>query len=503
MKALLDTNIVIHREAAVIVHGNIGALFSWLDKLGYEKCIHPLTVAEIRKHKDERVRNSFLAKMASYRELKAPASIQSAIQTLSDAQDQTESDRNDTRILNELYAARVDILITEDRALAKKAGVLGLGDRVFTIDSFLEKAIAEHPELVDYNVLSVKKTLVGRVDVSVPFFESFREEYPNFDRWFNGKSEEPAYVCYDGQRLVAYLFLKLEDTHELYSNIEPAFAPKRRLKIGTMKVALNGYKIGERFLKIIFDNAIRQRVDEIYVTIFPRSVEQVRLIQLLEDFGFRRHGQKNNEYGAEEVYTRDMTPHFKPDEPRLSFPFVSRNSPAYLLPIYPRYHTELLPDSILKTESPEDYQEHSPHRNSIRKVYISRSIFRAVKPGDTIIFYRTGGHYKSVVTTLGIVEAVHDRIETEAQFIRMCRKRSVFSDDELREHWNYKGGNRPFIVDFLYAYSFPRRPNMASLISRGVIRDIQSAPRGFERISNAQFDTILELSETDPRVIVN
>jgi predicted nucleic acid-binding protein len=142
MKALLDTNIVIHREAAVIVHGNIGALFSWLDKLGYEKCIHPLTVAEIRKHKDERVRNSFLAKMASYRELKAPASIQSAIQTLSDAQDQTESDRNDTRILNELYAARVDILITEDRALAKKAGVLGLGDRVFTIDSFLEKAIA-------------------------------------------------------------------------------------------------------------------------------------------------------------------------------------------------------------------------------------------------------------------------------------------------------------------------------------------------------------------------
>lgn len=503
MKALLDTNILIHRETPIVVQGNIGGLFAWLDKLGYEKCVHPISVAEIAKHKDERVRKSFLAKIASYRELRVPAAILPRVQALSDARDHSEGDRNDTRILNELCADRVDILITEDRGLASKATDLGVGDRVFTIDSFLEKATAEHPGLVDYAVLSVKKVLVGSVDVAAPLFNSFRAEYPGFNRWFNRKSEEPAYVCYEGDRLVAYLFLKLEDEREPYADIEPRFAPKRRLKIGTLKVELNGFKIGERFLKIVFDNAIRQGVDEIYVTIFPHSLEQVRLITLLEDFGFRYHGKKLNSYGAEEIYTRDMSPHFSSQDPRLTFPFVSRRSPAYLLPIYPEYHTELLPDSILKTEAPLNYVEPFPHRNSICKVYVSRSIFRAISPGDTIVFYRTGGYYKSVVTTLGVVEAIHDGIRSEEQFIRVCRKRSVFSDEELKKHWNYQTWNRPFVVDFLYSYSFPRRPNMAELIKHGVIKDHESAPRGFERISNEQFETILRLSGTETRLIVD
>jgi len=29
---------------------------------------------------------------------------------------------------------------------------------------------------------------------------------------------------------------------------------------------MNGFKLGERFLKIVFDNALQQKVDEIYVT---------------------------------------------------------------------------------------------------------------------------------------------------------------------------------------------------------------------------------------------
>jgi predicted transcriptional regulator len=76
------------------------------------------------------------------------------------------------------------------------------------------------------------------------------------------------------------------------------------------------------------------------------------------------------------------------------------------------------------------------------------------------------------VTTLGIVEDVHIDIRDEEQFIRLCRQRSVFTDSELREHWRYRPRNRPFIVDFLYAYSFPRRPNMEALIQHGVIQDV-------------------------------
>lgn len=503
MRALLDTNILIHREAPIPVHQNIGLVFNWLDRLGYEKCIHPVSIGEIEQHEDERVRRSFKTKLKSYRQIQAPAPLAPAVQVLSQKLDSTENDLNDSKIVNELVTERVDLLITEDRGVARKAEQLDVGDKIFTIDGFLEKVTAENPELIDYRVLSVKKVLFGEVDVRNPFFDSLRNDYPDFNRWFNRKSEEPAYICLQEERLVAFLYLKVEDRQEPYNDIVPPFPLKKRIKIGTFKVELNGFKIGERFLKIIFDNAIKQRVEEIYVTIFPHAVEEERLIKLFEDFGFKHHGEKRKSYGTEQVFVRDMAPRFDSADPKLTFPFISKSQRIFLVPIYPKYHTDLLPDSILRTESPREFVEHEPHRNAIRKVYISRSYFRDLHTRDVIVFYRTGGHYKAVVTTLGIVEGVYHQIRNEEQFIRLCRKRSVFSDDELRGQWRNNPSNRPFIVEFLYAYSFPRRPNMDALIQNGVIRDISSAPRGFERISIEQFETILRLSQSDPRLIVD
>jgi hypothetical protein len=75
----------------------------------------------------------------------------------------------------------------------------------------------------------------------------------------------------------------MEGLDEDYRDISPTFLRKRRLKIGTLKVVQNGFKIGERFLKIIFDNAIRQNAQEIYVTIFGHNQEQERLINLFAD----------------------------------------------------------------------------------------------------------------------------------------------------------------------------------------------------------------------------
>ena len=382
---------------------------------------------------------------------------------------------------------------------------MGIADCAFTIEAFLEKVTAENPELVDYNVLAVKRVLFGQVDVGEEFFDGFREEYggPAFNKWFNKKADEAAYVCYEGRALVAFLYLKVEGLDENYSDINPSFRPKRRLKIGTFKVELNGYKLGERFLKIVFDNALRQNVEEAYVTIFPQTIGRQRLIKILEDFGFKKHGTKVSPYGTETVYVRDMTPKFDAQDPKLTFPYVSRSSRAFIVPIWPKYHTSLLPDSILKTESPADFVEQEPHRNAIRKVYVSRSVFRNLQTGDVLVFYRTGGKYKGVATTLGIVEDVYRTIRDEAHFINLCRKRSVFSDKELREQWNFNKSNRPFIVGFLYAYSLRRRPTLKELIDNGIIRDIESVPRGFERITSDQFAKILSLSKADPRVVVD
>lgn len=43
--------------------------------------------------------------------------------------------------------------------------------------------------------------------------------------------------------LLSFLYLKVEDENENYSNINPQFSPKRRLKIGTFKVISNGFRL--------------------------------------------------------------------------------------------------------------------------------------------------------------------------------------------------------------------------------------------------------------------
>jgi hypothetical protein len=110
------------------------------------------------------------------------------------------------------------------------------------------------------------------VPLDDPFFDSFREDYREFNKWYNKKADEIAYVCYHLDVLAAFLYIKVENEDESCSDIEPSFKRKKRLKIGTFKVSTNGYKIGERFLKILFDNAMQFRIEEIYVTIFAAYI---------------------------------------------------------------------------------------------------------------------------------------------------------------------------------------------------------------------------------------
>ena len=489
MKVLLDTNIVIHREAATTVNEDIGVLFRWLDNLHYTKFIHPVTEKELLKYGDKKALRTIKAKTANYNVLETQAPIVDAVRVISTQLDKNENDFNDTLIINEIYNSRVDLLITEDKKLFKKATVLGIDDRVYTIEAFIEKVTAENPALADYRVLSVRKEYFGHLNIKDDIFSTLKQDYRGFENWFNRKANEPVYICRQKSQLIALLYLKLEDKNEDYSDITPPLAKKKRLKIGTFKVALNGFRLGERLLKIAFDNAIRLGIEEIYVTTFIEQIEQQRLVDLLKEFGFKHHGYKN---GREFVFVRNFARIANRESPKLTFPFFSTKGQIFIVPIYPDYHTELFPDSILKTESPDDFVENEPHRNAISKVYVSRSIERGLRPGDIIVFYRTGGYYKSVVSTIGIVEDVVDNIKDEANFIRLCRKRSVFADKELSKRWNYNRVNRPFIVNFLYAYSFPKRINMKRLIEIGVIADVESAPRGFEKISVKNLRDILK-----------
>ncbi len=505
MRILLDTNIIIHRETSKVVQKEIGTLFYWFDRLHYEKCVHPLSLDEIKKYRDASVVETMEAKIKNYALLKTQAPDTLPIKKIREKYDKNENDSIDTSLLNEVFSGRIDLLITEDRKIHRKAVELGISARIFTIDAFLEKVVSENPELSEYKVLAVKKEYFGKIDINDPFFDSFKSDYAGFEKWFNKKADEVAYICSaDDGHILAFLFLKVEDESESYLDITPPFPPKRRLKIGTFKVISNGYKLGERFLKIIFDNALLFNVEDIYVTIFNKTEDQERLIHLLHDWGFHFYGHKNSVSGEELVLTRDFTPSANIVNPCLTYPYFSNQQKKFIVPIYPEYHTELFPDSILRTESPKDYIENRPNRNAISKVYISRSIERNLSAGDIVVFYRTQfngpAFYTSVATTIGLVQNIKTNIRSLEEFTQLCRKRSVFTDDELALHWNFNVRNRPFVLNFLYVYSLPRRLNLQSLTELGIIGQ---APRGFEPLTNIAFQKLLENSNANKRLIIN
>lgn len=132
----------------------------------------------------------------------------------------------------------------------------------------------------------------------------------------------------------------------------------------------------------------------IYVTIFDKHDY---LINLFKRYGFHSAGVKKSDNGAENVLLkkRQFTGNLEKD-----YPYINTNNNKYLLAIYPKFHTQLFPDSILTTESSSIIHDVS-HTNSIHKVYISKiQMLGNLKKGDIVVIYRTADEGKKHIFPL-------------------------------------------------------------------------------------------------------
>ncbi len=499
MRTLLDTNIIIHRENTKVTNQSIGLLYYWLDKLHYDKLIHPYSIMELRKYGDAQLQKLYDIKLASYVELKTVA-VQSPqfIEALN-ASSKSENDEIDNQLLYEVYCGRADILITEDRRMRKKAIVLGIADKVYSINAFIEKATSENPELINYKVLSVRKEYIGNVDVTNVFFDSLRDSYNGFNAWFAKKSNEEAYICRsEGELILGFLYLKTEDIDSDYHDIDPIFEPKRRLKIGTFKVDSTGFRLGERFIKIIFDNAIERKVDEIYVTLFEDRQELLALGELLRRWGFFEYGTKKSNGKNEQVLVKRLNYFDSSLSIKENYPNINYNVDKRILPIYPQYHTTLLPDSQLRTENEVDFIGNIPHRYALQKVYVTWGMKNDVCVGDILLFYRTGEtipkKYSSVITTVGVIDEIVDNFNDKESFMSYCENRSVFSKEELEKFWNEHRYNL-CVVKFIYIKSLTSKLTLEYLWNENIVQS-PNGPRPFMKLSDSQFDKIIKDSKT-------
>lgn len=336
--------------------------------------------------------------------------------------------------------------------------------------------------------MSLERRQFKDIDLADPFFESLKTDYLEFEDWFTRKAENWAYVhMRDDGTIDGFLYLKVEA--DAVTDIIPELPAARRVKVGTFKIDAHGTKLGERFLKKVFDHAVHEKTDQLYVTIFEKHAN---LVALLRKYGFEQVGEKTTVNGTELVLLRELN--WRGDVSRdKNYPLMKLDGSFYHVGIYPAYHTRLLPDSILNNENVRIVEDVS-HANSINKIFLSR-INRIMKmmPGDKVVMYRTGdgvgpAEYRAVATSLGVVEDARrlDSFSDANEFIAYAKSHSVFSDDDLRVFFEEK--KYLFALKFTYNIALTRRLTRHHLIENvGISRN---AYPGFIKLTRAQFRQI-------------
>ena len=343
-------------------------------------------------------------------------------------------------------------------------------------------------------------TTFAEVDLSDPFFDSLKAAYKEFPVWFASKASEPVYVTFkeDGQ-LRGFLYLKVE--HGIIDDVDPPLPAADRMKVGTLKIVAHGTKLGERYVKKIFDAAIKAGVDGVYVTVFE---EHAGLIRLFKRYGFTQYATKTSPNGTELVFIRDFS--VLTGKIRRDYPFIHQNGhKKYLLAIYPEWHTKLLPDSILNNES-KDIVEDLSHTNTIHKVYICSMNVGGLKRGDILVMYRCSdgkgaAYFRSVVTSICVVEEVRSRkdFRDKGDFLNYARPHSVFSEDELEAWWD--SGKRMHVIRMTYNAAFEKRTTRGQLIDTVGLSSTRRYD--FFELSQTQFDHILKLGKINESLVVD
>lgn len=339
------------------------------------------------------------------------------------------------------------------------------------------------------------------INLDDPFFNSLKTDYAEFPQWFAKKADDYAYVFTGNTgEIDGFLYLKIEEG--AINDTTPPLPPAKRIKVGTLKINAHGTKLGERFIKKIFDHAIYEGVKEIYLTVFEHHQG---LLGLLERYGFQRRAQKTTQNGTELVLVRNLLGNYV--DVVTSYPQLRLDQErAFLLSLRPEWHTRLLPDSILNNEDSDIVQDIS-HTNSIHKVYLAAMDgMQALRRGDVLLIYRTSdgqgaAHYRSVATSVCVLEeyrSIHS-FASLTEFLNYCRPYSVFSETELQGFWARK--KYPHVIRFTYNIALKKRVTRGTMIEEVGLNS--GAYWGFLPLTQQQFIEITRRGNIDESLIVH
>jgi len=500
MRILIDTNIFIYRESDQVLTENQQNLSRILHEIGALQLVHPLSVRELMKNSNLEKKRIMLSKIRTYPQLESPPDplLDADFCALITPKPGT-NDGVDNALLYCVYRDAVDYLITEDRKIIAKASRLGIDDRVFLISDalefFLQFTITEKPTAPP----GLEEDFIYNLDLADPIFDILKEDYEEFEGWFKKISRQgrKCWVHYNiDESIGALLIYKIED--EPLDTIPP-FPKKKRVKISTFIVRHIGQKIGELFIKLAVDIAIKNKTEEIYLTHFTKPED--RLVELITEYGFILSAKNHR---GEEIFIKKIYPDpakvagLPPLEvSREYYPsfYDGANVGKYFIPIWPENHERLFTDfkGSRQTKLPEHSGLFIIEGNTIKKAYLSHTRNKHIAPGDLVFFYRSKD--LKMVTSLGVIETVHRGLEGTDEIMKIVGKRTVYSRDEVERM------PKPVtVVMFRYHFHLKNPVSYKRLKDRGILT---FAPQSITKISEENYHNLIEACEIDRRFTVH
>lgn len=432
MKYLIDTNVFIPleptspRDVAALTDRVI-AFAQKANRAGFPLFVHPAQLRDIRSDRDSQRRALRETLLGKYPLLPEPPAT-AKIEALLGPADEDHHDWVDHQLLAALQAEAVDVLVTEDIGIHRKAIRLGLhhrvlfiGDAVIALDALVDTVPPALPA-----VTALKAHNLNGAD---PIFDSLRAAYPGFDNWLSKcrRKHRQSWVIeanaggYGGVCLV-----NREDRPDLAG-------PGKTLKICTFKIsdAHSGFRFGELLLRHVLAFAEQNAFQNLFIEVFPT---QDRLLAFLAEFGFE-DVTKPTERGELRLVKRLSC---EPGE-MAGLPAVEVNkrfgpavlkwadTSAFLVPIQPRFHDLLFPEATPQTSL---FAGAHPCGNALRKAYLCNAGTREIRPGDVLLFYRSED--TKAVTVVGVAEET--LIAGQAtQIARFVGKRTVYPFAEIEK----------------------------------------------------------------------
>lgn len=467
-RILLDTNMLIYLLDNEVLDDKVAKITKSLyDSDKYSIVVHPKTLTETDKIKNEKKKSIFKSKLNVYNIIDNPPRITDEFNNLVGIKN--ENDKIDNEMLYAVYKNCVTFLITNDKELVKKGKKLNISQRVLSIDDALE-LFKEDEKVIIQTPVFIKQEYLYNLNLEDEFFTSLRMDYKGFDKWFKKKQRNnaQAYVTQDQQnRVTSFLMLKEEGKDEDYSSFDVPLKPARRLKVATFKVADTGKKIGECFIKIMIKEAIEKNIDEIYVTTFER---QESLIYLLKQYGFNLVTYKNTTKSDDTVEREAIF--VKNIKDKSGYPFVQLdNQDIFIIPVQPKYHKLLFEEAEREFQiSIDDTQGINTSANAIKKAFISNSKIKKIKPNDILLFYAS--HDKKAITTLGIVETTWNKFESQEEIFNIVRKRTAYNEDELQ----YVTSLDSLVIMFKHYITFNNPITYNFLLDNGIVNGYIQSP---------------------------